>query len=78
MTDLYWCAKCGAGLGNGGVDRCAIVADLDPDQDDLAPRQLRFCRDRPDPDNPRKKIQGCRDKVFTRKALRHYHETRTA
>lgn len=74
----YQCARCGADLGNGGVQSCAIVVDLDPATGEQTQRNLRFCRDRPDPDNPGKNIHGCRDRVFTKKALRHYHETRTA
>lgn len=73
----YRCDRCGADVGNGGVQVSAVISDTDPDHDNLTPRRLDLCRDRPDPDNPNKKIQGCRDRVLTKKALRNYHETRT-
>ena len=74
----YECNRCGADLGNGSVQVSAIVTDLDPATGNTTQRRLDFCRDRPDPDQPGKTIQGCRDRVFTRKALRHYHEKRAA
>jgi hypothetical protein len=73
----YECARCGVDVGNGGVDQAAIVTDTHPD-DRTAVRQLRFCLDRPDPDHEGRTIQGCRDRVLTKRALAHYHETRTA
>lgn len=72
----YECDRCGADVDNGSVIFSAIVTDLDPATDNSTPRRLDFCRDRPDPDRPGKTLQGCRDRVFTKKALRHYHETR--
>lgn len=74
----YECDRCGTDVGNGGVQTTAIITDLDPATGHATPRRLDFCRDRPDPDRPGKTIQGCRDRVLTKKALRHYHETRTA
>lgn len=73
----YECDRCGVEVGNGGVDRAASITDTEPG-DPTRIRQLKLCLDRPDPDNPKKTIQGCRDRVLTKKALRHYHETRTA
>lgn len=73
---VYVCARCGVSVGNGGIDQCAVITDTDPDQPGRV-RSLRLCVDRPDPDRPGKTIQGCRDRVLTRKALRHYRETRT-
>lgn len=75
----YRCDRCGHDLGlAAGVDVAAKVSDTDPETDDTTIRQLDFCHDRPDPDRPGKTIQGCRDRVFTAKALRNYHETRSA
>lgn len=73
----YRCDRCGADVDNGGVHTAAVVSDLDPDTGNTTPRRIDFCRDRPDPDQPGKTIQGCRDRVLTKKALRNYHETRT-
>lgn len=72
----YRCDRCGTGVGNGGVQEAASITDLDP-QDPTRVRQLHLCLDRPDPDRPGKTIQGCRDRVLTKKALRNHHETRT-
>lgn len=72
----YACDRCGTDVGNGGVHECAVISDLDPDTGDVTPRVLHLCRTRPDPDHPGKTMQGCRDRVLTKKALAHYHETR--
>lgn len=72
----YRCDRCGADVGNGGVALSAVISDLDPETEHLTPRRLDLCRRRPDPDNPGKTLQGCRDHVLTKKALRNYHETR--
>lgn len=72
------CDRCGHNVGNGAVDQAAKVVDTDPDTGNTTQRDLHLCRDRPDPDRPGKTIQGCRDRVLTRKALRHYHEKRAA
>lgn len=74
----YECDRCGVSVGNGSVQECAVITDTDPATGNRTPRQLHLCRDRPDPDNPKKTIQGCRDRVLTRKALRHYQEKRTS
>lgn len=71
----YECDRCGADVGNGGVDKAASITDTEPG-DLTRVRQLKLCLDRPGDDG--KKIQGCRDRVLTKKALRHHHETRTA
>jgi len=69
------CDRCGTVLPNDGIDVCVKITDLDPD--DLGSiRQLHLCVDRPDPAHDGKTIQGCRDHVLTKRALRHYHETK--
>lgn len=73
----YRCDRCGHEFDNAGVQEAAKITDLDPATGGTTVQQLDFCRDRPDPDNEGKKIQGCRDRVLTKKALRNYHETRT-
>jgi hypothetical protein len=71
----YHCDRCGLDVGNGSVAESAtiVTARRLPDG---GQGQVRYdlCRDRPDPDNPRKTIQGCEDRVLTRKALRTYRE----
>lgn len=75
----YHCDRCGHDLGEGGGVAVAVkISDTDPATGDTTVRLLDLCRDRPDPDRPGKKIQGCRDRVLTKKALRNYYETRTA
>lgn len=37
------CDKCGGDCGNGGIDQCAVVSDLDPDTPGLI-RNYHFCR----------------------------------
>lgn len=71
------CDRCGADVGNAGIDVAAKVSDLDPATGNTTIRQLEFCRDRPDPDRPGETIKGCRDRVLTKAALAYYHETRT-
>lgn len=51
MDDVLTCDMCGADLGNGGIDKCAILSDLTPDK--TAVRLIRFCRE-----------NGCADKVL--------------
>lgn len=73
----YRCDKCGADVGNGGVHTAAVISDLDPAGGNVTPRVLHLCMNRPDPDEPGKTVQGCRDRVLTKKALANYTETRT-
>ena len=70
----YTCDRCGVDVGNAGIDRCAHITDLNPD-DPTDIRHFHLCLDRPDPDNDGKTIQGCRDRVLTKRALRHFIET---
>lgn len=69
---MYQCARCGANVGNGGVDQCSVVSDIDPDTPGMV-RNLRFCRDREDDG---KKIKGCTGKVLSPSNLKHYEESR--
>lgn len=75
----YCCDRCGADVGNGGVHAAVVISDLDPATGNATPRVLHLCRDRdePDPDGTIRKVQGCRDRVLTKKALANYTETRT-
>ena len=74
-TDGTWrCDRCGTELPNEGVRTAVMISDMIETDDGVEPRMLQLCRDRPDPDDPGKTIQGCRDRVLTRKALRNYYE----
>lgn len=70
------CDKCGADVDNGSVQSCAIVTDLA--EDGVTPVRRELCRTRPDPDNPKKKIKGCRDRVFTASAFRDLRDREKA
>jgi hypothetical protein len=70
----YHCDRCGVSVGNGSVQNTAIVSDIRQTTDGPVPQRFDLCRDRPDPDNDGKTIQGCRDRVLTRKALRNHME----
>lgn len=74
----YHCDRCGVSVGNGSVQNSAVVTDVFQIPDGAVPVRFDWCRDRPDPDNEGKTIQGCRDRVLTKKALRNYHEMRPA
>lgn len=68
----YECDRCGADCGNGGVRDCAIVADLDPDNEGHV-RNLHFCRDR---EEDGRKIKGCARKLLSATNLKHREESR--
>lgn len=68
--DLFFCAKCGAGLGNGGVDSCTVVVGMDPDRPETV-RTLRFCIDRED-------AKGCSRKLVSPAMIKHYAEENRA
>lgn len=59
-TDETVCDRCGTELGNGSVDKCIIVADLDPRQPGLV-RNLHFCRG-----------EGCAEAVLSADNMRAY------
>lgn len=69
----YSCDRCGTDVGNGGVQMCAVVSDLDPDRESMV-RNLHFCRDREDDEG--NKTKGCTNKVLSATNLKHYHETK--
>jgi hypothetical protein len=73
----YRCDRCGTDVGNAGVDRAAHIMDTQPDDLTLT-RHLHLCLDRPNPKVPGDTIQGCRDRVLTRRALRWYREQQEA
>lgn len=56
----YRCDRCGADVGNAGVQVCAIVTRLSPETG--AVEQLHLCPD-------------CTGKVFTKRALADYLNT---
>lgn len=56
------CDRCGADVGNAGVDKCVIVSDLDPDRPGMV-RNLHFCRE-----------NGCSGKVLSKRNLRYLLE----
>lgn len=59
------CDRCGADIGNAGVDRAVVVGDLDPDMPGHV-RNLHFCRE-----------NGCDKKVLSARNLEH-HDARQA
>lgn len=67
------CDRCGAVLPNDSVTVCAHITDLNPD-DPGDIRHFHLCVDRLDADG--KTISGCRDHVLTKRALRHFHDTK--
>jgi hypothetical protein len=72
---VYRCDRCGTALPNDSVTVCAHITDLNPnDPSDI--RHFHLCVDRPDPESDGKTIQGCRDHVLTKRALRHFHDTK--
>lgn len=70
---MYSCAKCGADVGNGGLDQCSVVSDIDPDTGLI--RNPRFCRDR---EEDGKTIKGCTNRVLSAANLKHYKESQNA
>jgi ribosomal protein S14 len=66
------CDRCGADLGNGGIDLCARITDLEPD-DPTQLRYLELCR-QPREGAPR----GCVGNVLGPGTLANYYETRNA
>ncbi len=76
-TGRHECDRCGADLANGGLIRCAVVSDLDPDNEGMV-RALEFCRDRPDPDNDGETIRGCAHRLVSPSMIRHYTGRREA
>lgn len=65
----YRCDRCDRELENGGVQECASITDLDP-RNPGSIRQLHLCYDEVDPETGETTLQGCRDRVLTRRALR--------
>lgn len=66
----YRCDGCGTDVGNGGVQKAAVVADLDPD-DPARLRNLHLCR------KPRKGApHGCARKVLGPGTLADWTATR--
>ncbi len=61
---VFRCDRCDADVGNAGIDRCAIVSDLDPDAPGTI-RTLHLCN-------------GCRGRVLTARALAAYLKDRKA
>lgn len=75
----YHCDRCAVSAGNGSVLVSAtIVTTRQADDGTLEQVRYDLCRDRPDPERPGKTLQGCEDRVLTRKALRSYRERQDA
>lgn len=70
-SDEFVCNRCGASVGNGGVDMALVVNDLD---DDGMVINRHFCRDRDDPDNEGKRLKGCAGRLMTASNLAHERE----
>ncbi len=69
----YECDGCGAGLENSGAEFAVTISGSDPG-DPRRQRILQLCLPR---EEDGKRVRGCRDRVLTRAALRHYHESRS-
>lgn len=66
MAEILNCARCGANIGNGGIDLCLVVSDLDPEVPGMI-RNLRFCRE-----------NKCDRKVLTSANTAYWDEQRPA
>jgi hypothetical protein len=67
-TGKFACDRCDADVGNGGVDRCAIVSDLDPVTG--AVRNLHFCLDRVGDDGAT--VRGCAHRLLSPSMIAAY------
>jgi hypothetical protein len=54
------CDRDGTDVGNGGIDLCVIVSDVDPDNRGMV-LNLHFCRE-----------NGCDKKVLSARNLEHF------
>lgn len=68
---LYYCDRCGVGVGNGSVQRATKITGLDPDARDRV-RYLDLCIAARDG-----APFGCTGFVLNPTALVNYYETRT-
>lgn len=67
----YRCDKCGADVGNGGVQTCAVISTVQRD-DPVRPVVYHLCRE------PRDGAPyGCEGQTFGPATLANYAETRT-
>jgi hypothetical protein len=62
--EVFVCDRCGADVGNGGVDTCLIVSDWDPDTDNRV-HNYHFCR-----------ANKCDRRVMTTTNLEHFNKIR--
>lgn len=60
--DSFVCDRCGADVGNGSIQLCLIVSDLDPDRDGMI-RMLHFCRE-----------NGCDQKVLSKRNMENWEK----
>lgn len=65
--NAFECDRCGAGIGNGGIDQCLVVNDVDETTGSVI--NLRFCRDR---EEDGKKVKGCRNRLLTSANVAHF------
>lgn len=68
----YRCDRCGADVGNGGIQEAAHIADLDPDHPTVI-RSLHLCR------GPREGApRGCVGNILGPGTLADWTESRNA
>lgn len=66
----YSCVKCGADVGNGGAQSCAVISTVQRDNP-ILPVVYRLCRE------PRDGAPyGCEGQTFGPATLANYNETR--
>lgn len=71
-TGLHECDRCGTDLDGGGVARCVVVNDLDPDRPGNI-RIFEFCRDHQDDTGA--DVRGCNHQLLSPSMLKHYTES---
>lgn len=74
----YRCDRCDVDIENAGLDRATTVSSADPYNPGVQ-RVLHLCLDRTEPvegDDKTKKVQGCSDRVLSKRALAAYHRIR--
>lgn len=69
----YRCDRCGTDIENAGPDRAVTLSGADPFNPTLQ-RVLHLCIDFVTESG--RTVQGCRDRVMSKRALANYHENR--
>lgn len=71
INEKFVCDGCGADVGNGGVDRCAIVSRIDLETGHV--ENLHLCMTgKWGPDGKLEDQGGCSVEILNDKALTHY------